>query len=98
MKNKKIIIITLTLILIFSLGVVINFNNRKADQLILNEKTENYILADNSINENENSNQNQIVKSPETGIKDYYLTLGIAILILGFVVAKLQKKNIFKKI
>lgn len=96
MKNKKIIIITL--ILIFSLVVVLNFNNKKTDQLILNDEINNYILADNSINESENNNQNQIVKSPETGIKDYYLTLGIAILILGIVVAKLQKKNIFKKI
>lgn len=96
MKNKIIIIITL--ILIFSLVVVLNFNNKKTDQLILNDEINNYILADNSINESENNNQNQIVKSPETGIKDYYLTLGIAILILGIVVAKLQKKNIFKKI
>ena len=56
-------------------------------------------FADDSFDNNDNqSSINNITESPETGVEDYFITLGIVslVLIVGLEIA--NKKDLFKKI
>ncbi len=48
--------------------------------------------------DNSNNQTNNNEKSPNTGVEDYYLALGIGTVVLVTVLFILNKKNVFKKI
>ena len=49
--------------------------------------------TDNNVTVEENT-----VKSPDTGVEDYFLTLGVVCTSLGVVLYILNKKNVFAEI